>query len=101
MRAGEFMLIDYVHAAMRRAKYELLGGGEGFVGRIQGFPGLIAHARTLERCRDDLYGAIQSWLLLKLRHGDRDIPVIDGINLTTGKTGRPRRSPSRSPKKAA
>jgi hypothetical protein len=79
------MLIDYVHAATRRAKYQMLGGGEGFVGRLRGFRGLIGHSRTLDGCRDDLYIALQSWLLVKLRHGDRDIPVIDGTNLLTGK----------------
>ena len=71
------MLIDYIDAAMRRAKYELLGDGEGFAGTIRGFRGLLGHARTLEACRDDLYGALQSWLLVKLRHGDRDLPIIN------------------------
>jgi predicted RNase H-like HicB family nuclease len=72
------MLIDYIEAAMRRAKYEMLAD-EGFVGTIPGFRGLIGHARSLERCRDDLYGALQAWLLLKLQHGDRDLPVVDGM----------------------
>lgn len=79
------MLIDYIHAAMRRATYELLADDEGFVGRIPGFRGLIGHARTLEACREDLNAALQSWLLVKLRHGDRDVPVIEGLNLTTVK----------------
>jgi len=60
------MLIDYIDAAMRRAKYELLPGDEGFVGRIPGFRGLIGAARTLEACRDDLSGALQAWLLVTL-----------------------------------
>jgi predicted RNase H-like HicB family nuclease len=77
------MLIAYIQAAMGRAKYELLAGKEGFIGRIPGFRGLIGHARTLEACRDDLHGALQSWLLIKLRHGDRDIPVIKGMNLAS------------------
>jgi len=79
------MLIDYIEAAMRRAKYELLAGNEGFVGRIRGLRGLIGYGRTLEACRDDLYGAIQAWLLVKLRHRDTDLPVIEGINLTSGR----------------
>ena len=80
------MLIDYINAALRRARYEMLGDGEGFVGRIPGFRGLIGHARTLEACREDLNGALQSWLLLKLRQGDRDLPVVDGINLLATKS---------------
>jgi len=41
------MLIDYIDAAMRRAKYELLADNEGFVGTIRGFRGLIGHGDTL------------------------------------------------------
>ncbi len=70
------MLTDYLHAAMGLAQYEVLGHHEGFVGKIPGFKGLIGHARTLEACRDDLQGALEAWLLIKLRHGDRDIPVV-------------------------
>jgi predicted RNase H-like HicB family nuclease len=79
------MLIDYIQAALRRAKYEMLADNEGFVGTIPGFRGVIGHARSLERCRDDLNGALQEWLLIKLQQGDRDIPVVDGIKLTFGK----------------
>jgi len=64
------------------AKYQVLDDNEGFLGSIPGFRGLMGHARTLEACRDDLYGALQAWLLIKLRHGDSDIPVIKGMNLT-------------------
>jgi predicted RNase H-like HicB family nuclease len=80
------MLIDYIDAAMHRAKYELLADDEGFVGQIPGFRGLIGHGDTLEECREDLYGALQFWLLLKLRHGDRDLPVVSGISLLSNKT---------------
>jgi predicted RNase H-like HicB family nuclease len=68
------MLIDYIQTAMRRAKYGMLEDGQGFVGRIPAFKGLIGHSRTLEGCREDLNGALQAWLLVKLRHGDRDLP---------------------------
>ena len=86
------MLIDYIHAAMRRAKYEMLADNEGFAGRIPRFRGLIGHGQTLESCRDDLHGALQSWLLLKLGHGDSDVPVIDRMNLMSVKTaGQPRK----------
>ena len=94
------MLIDYIDAAMRRAKYQLLADEEGFVGTIPGFRGLIGHGQTLETCRDDLHGRLQSWLLLKLRHGDRDLPVVDGINLTASKVP-PKPRKKRPPQKAA
>ena len=88
------MLVDFIHAAMRRAKYEQLADDEGFAGTIPGFRGLIGHSTTLEGCRDDLYGALQSWLLVKLRDGDRDIPVLDGMNLTSNKVTRKTRAKS-------
>jgi predicted RNase H-like HicB family nuclease len=94
------MLIDYIEAAMHRAKYELLADREGFVGQIPGFRGLIGHGHTLEDCREDLHGALQSWLLVKLRHGDRDLPVVDGINLVAGKV-RPKARKKHSSQKAA
>jgi predicted RNase H-like HicB family nuclease len=77
------MIISYIHAAMRRAKYEMLADKEGYVGSIPGFRGLIGHGQTLELCRDDLHGALQSWLVLKLRDGDDDVPVIARMNLTS------------------
>jgi predicted RNase H-like HicB family nuclease len=94
------MLIDFIHAAMRRAKYQVLAENEGFVGTIPGFRGLLGHSRTLEGCRDDLYGALQTWLLVKLRDRDRDIPTVDGISLTSIKASRRGRSKSMSPKAA-
>jgi predicted RNase H-like HicB family nuclease len=94
------MPIDYINAAMRRAKYKLLADDEGFVGTIPGFQGVIGHAKTLEACRDDLVGALQSWLLVKLRQADSDVPVIDRINLSSVKPNRKVRGKSTSQKAA-
>ena len=86
------MLIEYIQAAMKRANYEMLADNEGFVGRIPGFRGVIGQGRTLEGCREDLSGALQAWLVLKLRHGDGDLPVVDGIRLGIVKApARPRK----------
>jgi len=74
------MLLDYVRAAMNRARYELLSGDEGYYGEVPDLPGVWANAETLEACRDELYETIQSWLIIKLRHGD-PLPVLDGIDL--------------------
>jgi predicted RNase H-like HicB family nuclease len=75
------MLTDYIQAAMQKARYKILGGNEGFFGEIPGFKGLWANARTLEGCRDELRSVLESWLLIKLRHNDHDLPVVNGINL--------------------
>ena len=73
------MLIDYIKAAMRHAKYELMENGR-FFGRIPPCKGVWGEGKTLEDCRDDLEGALQDWILLKLRFDDR-LPLVDGINL--------------------
>ena len=81
------MLIDYIHAAMRRARYEMLADGEGFVGTIPGFKGLLAHATSLEACRDELEDVLQSWMLVRMDHGLR-LPVIEGLDLNLGRAGK-------------
>jgi predicted RNase H-like HicB family nuclease len=78
------MFIDYIQAAMRRAKYEVLEDHEGFVGTIPGFKGLLAHAETLEACREELQDVLQSWMLVRMDHRLR-LPVIEGLDLNPGR----------------
>ena len=74
------MLTDYVQAAMQKAKYKILDGGEGFFGEIRGFKGAWANAHTLEACRDELREVLEDWMLVRVRLG-LPLPVLDGINL--------------------
>ena len=74
------MLIEYIHAAMRRATYRLDPGGD-FYGDIPGFPGVWSCAPTLEACRDDLQSVLEGWIILGLRLG-HDLPIINTLNLT-------------------
>ena len=74
------MLLDYIRAAMEKARYELLPDGEGYYGEIPELPGVWANADRLEACRDELQEAVQSWLIIKLRHAD-PLPLLDGIDL--------------------
>jgi predicted RNase H-like HicB family nuclease len=74
------MLIEYVQAAMRQAKYKILED-ETFFGNIPGFEGLWASADTLEGCREELQSALEDWILLGLRLG-HSLPVVAGIDLT-------------------
>jgi hypothetical protein len=75
------MITDYIQAALARAKYKILDGGEGIFGEIRGFDGLWASAPTLEACREELRTTLEGWLLVKLRHNDDDLPVLKGMNL--------------------
>ena len=74
-------LWDYVQAAMRRARYKLLPADEGYYGEIPGFPGLWANAAAEHECHQELESVLRSWIIVKLRHGDRDLPLVDGIDI--------------------
>ena len=78
------MLTDYVEAAMRKAKYRILNGGEGYFGEIPGFRGAWANAATLEACRDQLREVLEAWMLVRVRQG-LTLPIISGINLNRPK----------------
>ena len=48
------MLTNYVRAAMRRARYEILSDDGTFYGEIPGFDGVYANSKALEACREEL-----------------------------------------------
>jgi predicted RNase H-like HicB family nuclease len=73
------MLTDYIQAAMRQAKYEILEDGT-YYGEIPPCQGVITNADNLEECREMLLDALETWILYGLKFGD-EIPVIDGINI--------------------
>ena len=70
-----WMITQYIQAAMRKAKYEILENNEGFYGEIPGFQGVWANAPTLEGCREDLAEALETWLLFRISRG-LDVPVV-------------------------
>jgi len=75
------MLLEYVQAAMRRAKYEILADDNSFYGEIPGFRGVYANVPTLEGCREELQQVLEEWLLFRISRG-LPLPVVDGIELT-------------------
>jgi predicted RNase H-like HicB family nuclease len=78
------MLSEYIRAAMRHAKYELLENGR-YYGSIRSCRGCWAEAPTLEDCREELQSTLEDWLLLGLQMGHR-LPIINGINLNRHKS---------------
>ncbi len=75
------MLTDYIRAAMRKARYEILPDDGTFYGEIPGFDGVYANAGTLESCREDLEEILEEWILLRVfKH--LPLPAVDGIDLT-------------------
>jgi predicted RNase H-like HicB family nuclease len=74
------MITEYVRKAMSRAHYEPIEDGT-YWGEIPGFQGVWGNGKTLEECRDDLQGALEGWLILKLWEHDDDIPVLGKLSL--------------------
>jgi len=64
---------------MRKAVYEKLED-DTYSGKIPHCPGVIAFGETLYQCQEELRSALEGWLLIKIRHGDK-LPVMGGINL--------------------
>jgi predicted RNase H-like HicB family nuclease len=74
------MLTEYLAAAMRQARYEILPDDGSYYGEIPDCRGVYAQAATLEACRGDLAACLEDWLLFRL-HRHLEIPVIDGLAL--------------------
>jgi predicted RNase H-like HicB family nuclease len=74
------MLIGYIQAAMRRAKYEMLEDDRSFFGSIPDLQGVWANEATLEECREELESAPEDWVLAGIwQH--HSIPPIEEISL--------------------
>jgi len=58
------MLTEYIQAALKKARYEILSDDSSFYGEIPGFSGVYANAGTLEECRSELREVLEDWILL-------------------------------------
>jgi predicted RNase H-like HicB family nuclease len=78
------MLLQYIQAAMRRARYEILSDDGTYYGEIPDCPGVWANEPTLEGCRESLQSALEDWILFSVaRH--QPLPVLDGLDLAAGR----------------
>jgi predicted RNase H-like HicB family nuclease len=69
------MILEYINAAMERARYEIIEDDEPFYGEVPGVQGVWASGRTLEECRRRLAAALEDWLLFSISRG-APIPPI-------------------------
>ena len=74
------MLTEYIRAAMKKAKYEILPDDNTFYGEIPGFDGVYANADTLEACRDELAEVLEEWILFRVSR-NLSLPTVEGIEL--------------------
>ncbi|MCK4297659.1 MAG: type II toxin-antitoxin system HicB family antitoxin [Candidatus Marinimicrobia bacterium] len=74
------MLTEYIHAAMKKAKYEILYDNNTFYAEIPGFDGVYANVDTLEECRDELEEVLEEWIFFRISRS-LSLPVVEGIEL--------------------
>ena len=75
------MLTEYIEAAMKKAKYEILPDDNTFYGYIPGFDGVYGNADDLETCHNELKEVLEEWIMLSIsRH--LPLPAVEGIELT-------------------
>ena len=74
------MLLEYVQAALRHAKYRIFDEDGSYYGEIPECTGVWANAATLEECREELREVLEGWVVLSI-HKNLPLPVIDGIEL--------------------
>jgi predicted RNase H-like HicB family nuclease len=74
------MLSQYIQAAMRQAKYEILSDDGSFYGEIPDFQGVYANAETLEECREELAEVLEEWLFFRISR-NLSLPVVNGLRL--------------------
>lgn len=67
-------------AARRYAILKQLEDGEWFI-KAQGFPGVWANGESQEQAIKSLREVIFDWAVLKIEHKDRDLPVVEEIDL--------------------
>ena len=74
------MLLEYIQAALRHAKYGILADNGSYYGEIPECNGVYANAKTLEACREELREVMEEWVLFRI-HKNLLLPLIDGIAL--------------------
>lgn len=79
------MLTEYIRAAMRHARYEILEDDGSFYGEIPGFDGVWANAGNLEDSREELEEVLEGWIVLSLSK-NLPLPIIDGVSLEITQT---------------
>ena len=78
------MLTQYIQAAMRQAKYEILSDDGSFYGEIPNFQGVYANAATLEDCREELAEVLEEWIIFRLSK-NLPLPIVNGLKLAVEK----------------
>ena len=74
-------MTEYIRAAMRQARYEVIEDPEPYYGDIPDCQGVWATGKTPEQCREELESALEDWILFRMSR-QLPLPVIEGLDLT-------------------
>jgi hypothetical protein len=82
IQVAQELLDRYVHVALRRAiPRQLENSGEWYADLGPEFRGVWASGPSAKECLDTLAEVLEEWVLLKIADQDRDLPVVDDIDL--------------------
>ncbi len=71
------MIVEYINAALERAKYEMIEDEDPFYAEVPGLKGVWATGSTLEECRRNLVEVIEGWIIVRIKKG-LSIPRFGG-----------------------
>ena len=74
------MLNEFLQAAIKSAKYEILEDDGSIYAEIPACQGVYSKADTFEECRSNLIEVLEEWIFVRLRL-NKFIPIIENINL--------------------
>lgn len=74
------MIFEFIQAALKHAKYEIIDDEDPFYAEIPKLPGVLASGISFEACRETLIEALEGWILVKIKNG-QEIPVIDNYSI--------------------
>ena len=63
------MIVEYIEAALGKAKYEIIRDEEPYYGEVPGLKGVWATGKTLEECRKNLSEVIEGWIIVRIKKG--------------------------------
>ncbi len=75
------MIREYIEAALRLARYEMIDDEEPFYGEIPQLPGVWATGKTLEECREHLVEVVEGWIVIRMTRG-LSMPPLDDVQVS-------------------
>lgn len=74
------LIRHYSQSAARHATTRKLDDGT-WLAEIEGFEGVWANGPSQKEALDAIEGVVEEWVILKIRDGDRDMPVLESLDL--------------------